>query len=681
VFLSQNDIGKPITNSGIIAGGDINIQAQNIINSSNLVSGGSIVITADGGTFTNSSGALISNNNINITANNILFNSITNTGNYTNNPNDTTNSYTQIIGSSNIIAGGNLSLISNNTTTLLGTNITSDSLNITSTNDILIGSMQSINNINLGEDYYSYNTSSISSNIIVNNNISITSTNGSFTLEAGEDKEDTHSFTSSSGFMSSTTTTSDYYSLTHNSSNIISNNGNITINVNNNINILGSNISSGNDITLTTTEGDVNILSLINQEYSQVHSVSQGLLSGEVSIVGHSSQSIHQSSITSNNNLTINSSNNINILASNVNGVNGNLDANGNVNILSMMLTDTQTNYHKEQSVDWGAVALAVGVGALSGGAGAMLGAHLISASLLTAGIAGAGIGASTGLLIGGQVHQGELDKYTTTTTTHVSSVLNFTNNLTITSDKDVNLVASTINANAVEINAVNFNQIDGENINTTEHTHQEMKPNYTNLSGVVGALGFASGIKGPLIQALTSSLGAGTAGKPSKPNEDENKPKPPITPMPTIDENGTLLEMTGEALQLAVHLYYPQLVNQVWDNLPDNNLTAEQNAGLLILAQMLFPKPPTNIEEEGNKPMGTGVNINISLPPKPTATNQNGSFTILPSSFFDIDKPLQTNNLHQKPSQPQTTITTEKEKVEATINANSIIINTSSKL
>jgi filamentous hemagglutinin len=496
VFLSQNDIGKPITNSGIIAGGDINIQAQNIINSSNLVSGGSIVITADGGTFTNSSGALISNNNINITANNILFNSITNTGNYTNNPNDTTNSYTQIIGSSNIIAGGNLSLISNNTTTLLGTNITSDSLNITSTNDILIGSMQSINNINLGEDYYSYNTSSISSNIIVNNNISITSTNGSFTLEAGEDKEDTHSFTSSSGFMSSTTTTSDYYSLTHNSSNLISNNGNITINVNNNINILGSNISSGNDITLTTTEGDVNILSLINQEYSQVHSVSQGLLSGEVSIVGHSSQSIHQSSITSNNNLTINSSNNINILASNVNGVNGNLDANGNVNILSMMLTDTQTNYHKEQSVDWGAVALAVGVGAMTGGAGAMLGAHLISASLLTAGIAGAGIGASTGLLIGGQVHQGELDKYTTTTTTHVSSVLNFTNNLTITSDKDVNLVASTINANAVEINAVNFNQIDGENATTTEHTHQEMKPNYTNLSGVVGALGFASGIK-----------------------------------------------------------------------------------------------------------------------------------------------------------------------------------------
>jgi hypothetical protein len=191
-------------------------------------------------------------------------------------------------------------------------------------------------------------------------NLNITSNKGDVNILSANSTQTFHSQTNLNGgmFGSSSSSILDTHKEQNTSSNIISNN--ITINSNNNINIVASNLISKEDINLNTTEGSINIINAIDVDSYKLEETSSSLLSSSIDINGHNNSTIVSSNIISTDgNININSGTNILISASNLSGTNANLTAQQNITLISNDVFDLNKplqpsifhNYNKKDPV------------------------------------------------------------------------------------------------------------------------------------------------------------------------------------------------------------------------------------------------------------------------------------------------------------------------------------------
>jgi filamentous hemagglutinin len=692
VYLSQNTLAslnnKPSTGGTIFAGGDMFLSGnEGIINSGGITSVGSLIINTNG-TFANIGGNIDVGENFTVSANNILFDALTETSDITqtttykppfgfggnNNglfggkPQDpiitttVVGKQTNIHSLSNITVGGNMNLDSSTNITTNGALInTAGNTSLTAEQDILLGAASSSSNIAL-----SWGNGNMSSAITNANATHLTSggdilinAGGDFSLIAGisgdsyyyhnkedgglfgKDKEET--FQSSSSTLVSGSITGNNVTINAGKESNIEKEGtegsNGSKESTGDINIFASNITGKEDITLTSDKGNVNILAGIETESSASQSLSSGLLSGKIEIDQKYKETVSSSNIIAGNGLTITSGKDVNILASNLAGKDGEINANGNLNILSLETLETLYHFEKETSVDLTAVAIAAAAAATGVGAVAGL-AALATITSVSIGLGAVGVGALGGAALGSQVHNGEINKDTTIITNNVSSNLNFTNSLTLNTESDINLNASNITAESVEINLngenSELNLSSETNLHTTIHEYEKIKPNYTSIALSAALVEGITASKGPLAQGIATALGVGAASNP-----DDQKPT-----------NSTA-----------------DIINTIISLIPSSN---KPTISLPTTLPPTFPDlyPPS-------KPSGTGVTVHGQSPLKPPVyTKPNGvGFTLMSNDERDPSAPLKPNGFHNH-YKPEAVVTTNTETVNASINTNNLIIN-----
>ncbi|QOG12437.1 filamentous hemagglutinin N-terminal domain-containing protein [Arcobacter sp. FWKO B] len=229
VYLASNNISTD--GAKILANGDINLKVEDrLLNDGLIVSRGNIVVKS--GSLTNENGVIVANDNMNIEVNNSLKNL-----------------------SGNIVSSGDMNIKANN--------IQSKALSEDKTYKYQRGKQtstlqgKSSNFISGGnitmqtQDNMTFENTNIKSN----ENITLTSNNGNVTISSQEKKED-YNFNLKNGYNKGS-------SIANIASNV--DGKNVTINANR-INVISSNLTSKENLTLQAQEG-INIEALNDMEY------------------------------------------------------------------------------------------------------------------------------------------------------------------------------------------------------------------------------------------------------------------------------------------------------------------------------------------------------------------------------------------------------------------------------
>jgi hypothetical protein len=251
------------------------------------------------------------------------------------------------------------------------------------------------------------------------------------------------------------------------SSNIISANDlnlNATGDDDSNISIIGSNLYSNNNTTLTTNIGDINITNAIDSKMSLTESHRKGFMSSKLDQVYDYQETAINSNIVSNGNLAINSNlGSLNITSSN-------LSANNNLNIGSFQI---QTNPDGSPILNANNTFATISGESISGvniSSATLKSEHSEihqSSSLNLAAIAKivaftmvTGVGVFIASEVGaiGSIYNSDSAKLQTINYTQSSSNLNVGNNLNINSTENINIKASNLNIQ----NNANINITDG---------------------------------------------------------------------------------------------------------------------------------------------------------------------------------------------------------------------------
>lgn len=341
-----------------------------IVNSGNLE--GNNISVSTTGNFINKAGTIRSNKNIKIKSKNIVNRSITNR--YGNNNNNITEEFVGegIIQSDN----GNITLESDNNIINIGSTIDSKTgeLKLIAGDGISITTQQLHNKVDQGEIYKRETLTNISSNVftkdlvikskkdtsIIGSNINVSNNanieSKTLTISSAENltyehtKKEEYSF-----WKGSKTTTTDTTIVTNLKSNLNIGN-NLTINTEQDTNIIGSNINVKKDININTENGDVNIIGVKDRidetidtdttSNTEFLSISwKGIDIGTKTTIENDTTKYHNESIVSSDivsggNIKVLAKNkNISIIGSNiVTTTKGNieLDAMNDINILSM---------------------------------------------------------------------------------------------------------------------------------------------------------------------------------------------------------------------------------------------------------------------------------------------------------------------------------------------------------
>ena len=267
-----------------------------------------------------------------------------------------------------------------------------------------------------------------------------------------------------------------------------------------------SNNSSSGNINLIAKE-NLNILSALNSSYSESSSSKKGSSSLSTSKNITLDQTNVTSDLVSNGDINLVSGSNTTITASNLSGTNGSIlvgkytdpsdptsiTYNPAAALIIQSGQDLHYTLNESMKIKTDGTAVAVGI----------IAAVAVTAATGGAGLALVGAGAG-GAVTGMQGKKGKTSTEETTSIIQVSSILNFTNDLTVQSASDVTITASKLTANNATILTGKFRDSLGVetvtntdaqlNINSAFDTYKQtstgerVKPNYVGIAVVAGA-------------------------------------------------------------------------------------------------------------------------------------------------------------------------------------------------
>jgi filamentous hemagglutinin len=253
--------------------------------------------------------------------------------------------------------------------------------------------------------------------------------------------------------------------ITDNLSNLaseISSSGDISFNSGSDLNIVGSNLTAVSDVSLTSTN-DINIIAAQNSSFSQSTSWKKGFSTSKSSGDGNATiKNIHANLTSESGDITISSQNNTNLIGVNLNSAaNTSITSQGETNIASV--TDYSDSYSYSNKSRTGFLRAIPIVGT---------GINLITATLGSYynGLSGGNYNKLDGIIGKGS----ESINSDTTNQEIIASNLAAQNNLTLTSQENLNIKSSNLKTVEGDINLVSNSNI---NITAAEAIHSA---NYT---------------------------------------------------------------------------------------------------------------------------------------------------------------------------------------------------------
>jgi hypothetical protein len=479
---SANNIRSTLVSQGVIeSGGNIVLVANNDINNqgSKITSTGSTLLEA-------------TNGDVNITTSILRDRTLESGGKKKNSWTRTSDTTTNL--GSEITSGGDLFLTSGaGDINITGSKLTSsNNMEIVAANDVNISAAQntsynSFSSSKKGNSTFGSNSRSNSSSSSSTTQIEAeltTTNNGDILITSGSGNTDTIGSAGAKGSLgisASNLTTRD-------------DDGN------------SSNNSGSGNISLTAKE-NLNIASALNTNYSESSSSKKGSSSLSTSKNIALDQVNVTSDLISNGDINLVSGANTTITASNLSGTNGSIlvgkyidpsdPSSINYNPAAALIIQSGQDLHytlnESMKIKTDGTAVAVGV----------IAAVAVTAATGGAGLALVGAGAG-GAVTGMQGKKGKTSTEETTSIIQVSSILNFTNGLTVQSASDATITASKLTANNATILTGKFRDSLGVetvtntdaqlNINSAFDTYKQtstverVKPNYVGIAVVAGA-------------------------------------------------------------------------------------------------------------------------------------------------------------------------------------------------